>query len=149
MSVRYAHTNIIAQDWRKLAQFYEAVFSCVPLLPERNQAGTWLERGTGVEGAALQGVHLRLPGHADNGPTLEIYSYAEMLGKPEPRANRQGLGHLAFVVDDVEGTLQAVLKRGGTALGSIVTTEVSGAGRITFVYASDPEGNILELQRWD
>lgn len=148
MSVRYVHTNIIAQDWRKLARFYQEVFSCVPLLPERNQAGVWLERGTGVEGAALQGVHLRLPGHGEDGPTLEIYSYTTMLGKPEAHANRQGLGHLAFSVDDVEGTLGAVLERGGAALGDTVTSEVPGAGRVTFVYATDPEGNILELQQW-
>jgi catechol-2,3-dioxygenase len=25
---------------------------------------------------------------------------------------------------------------------------VAGAGTITFVYLTDPEGNILELQRW-
>lgn len=149
MGVRYAHTNIVAQDWRKLAQFYESVLSCTPLLPERHQTGEWLARGTGVAGAALQGVHLRLPGHGEAGPTLEIYLYTEMLESPEPRANRRGLGHLAFAVDDVAETLQEVRAHGGAALGEIVTTDVPGAGRITFVYATDPEGNILELQRWD
>jgi predicted enzyme related to lactoylglutathione lyase len=148
MSVRYAHTNIIAWDWRQLAQFYQAVFVCTPLLPERDQSGAWLEQATGVAGAALQGVHLRLPGHGENGPTLEIYSYHEMPGKPEPRANRQGLGHLAFAVDDVSMTLQKVLEHGGSALGSVTTTHVAGVGHLTVVYATDPEGNILELQRW-
>lgn len=148
MSARYAHTNIIAQDWDALAQFYERVFGCVRLQPKRQQAGTWLERGTGVAGAALEGVHLRLPGHGENGPTLEIYSYATILGKPEPIANRQGLGHLAFAVDDVAETLADVLEAGGAALGEVVTTDVPGARRITFVYATDPEGNILELQAW-
>ncbi len=148
MAVRYAHTNIVARDWRKLARFYEDVFECVLLEPERNQAGRWLEQGTGVAGAALSGVHLRLPGHGENGPTLEIYSYTAMLEKPTPYANRQGFGHLAFAVDDIEKTLVAVLTRGGAALGEVVTTDVPGAGRVTFVYATDPEGNILELQRW-
>ena len=146
--VRYAHTNIVAADWRKLARFYEDVLECVRLEPERHQTGEWLERGTGVPGAALRGVHLRLPGHGDDGPTLEIYSYTAMSDKPEPVANRKGLGHLAFAVDDVETTLLAVQKHGGRALGEVVATDVPGAGRITFVYATDPEGNILELQRW-
>lgn len=149
MPVRYAHTNIIAQDWRALAQFYEAVFDCVRLEPERQQAGSWLERATGVAGAALEGVHLRLPSHSDTGPTLEIFSYREMLEKPLPHANRQGLGHLAFAVDDVEEVFRKVLEAGGTALGEVVSADVPGAGRITFVYATDPEGNILELQQWD
>ena len=41
------------------------------------------------------------PGHGESGPTLEIYSYSEMAGKPSSMANRKGLGHLAFAVDDV------------------------------------------------
>lgn len=148
MPVRYAHTNIIAENWRELADFYEEVLECVRLEPERNQTGEWLGRGTGVPGAALEGVHLRLPGHGEHGPTLEIYTYTAMLEKPEVRANRKGLGHLAFAVDDVEQTLEAVVAHGGRVLGETVTTAVPGAGRVTFVYTTDPEGNILELQRW-
>ena len=148
MPVRYAHTNITAENWRELANFYGEVLECVRLEPERNQTGEWLERGTGVPGAALDGVHLRLPGHGENGPTLEIYAYTAMLEKPEVMANRKGLGHLAFAVDDVERTLEAVVAHGGRVLGETVTTAVPGAGRVTFVYATDPEGNILELQRW-
>ena len=149
MAVRYAHTNIVAHDWDALARFYETVLECVRLEPERDQAGRWLERGTGVSGAALRGVHLRLPGHGENGPTLEIYTYKVMSEKPATAANRKGLGHLAFAVDDVERTLEAVIAHGGTALGEVVTSAVPGAGNVTFVYAADPEGNILELQRWN
>jgi predicted enzyme related to lactoylglutathione lyase len=148
LQVRYAHTNIISQDWRALAKFYQEVFECIPVPPERSQSGPWLEAGTGVEGAALAGVHLRLPGYGEHGPTLEIYQYTKMKEKPEPAANRKGIGHLAFAVDDVEATLRLVIAGGGRALGRVVTTHVPGAGEICFVYASDPEDNIIELQRW-
>lgn len=148
MSIRYAHTNIIASDWRRLAAFYTTVFQCEFVPPERNQSGTWLEQGTGIPGAALQGVHLRLPGHGDSGPTLEIYSYREMEEKPPARANRKGFGHLAFAVDDVEATVQQLISAGGRTIGKIVTREVPGAGHITFTYVADPEDNIVELQRW-
>src|SRR5512135_1157752 len=74
--VRYVHTNMIARDWRALASFYQTLFGCVPVPPERDFAGPTLEAGTGVPGAALRGVHLRLPGHGSDGPTLEIYSYS-------------------------------------------------------------------------
>ncbi len=76
--VRYVHTNLIARDWRALASFYREVFGCVPVPPERDYAGAALEAGTGVPGAALQGVHLRLPGHGSAGPTLEIYTYSRL-----------------------------------------------------------------------
>jgi hypothetical protein len=26
--------------------------------------------------------------------------------------------------------------------------DIPGAGRVTFVYLTDPEGNIIELQHW-
>ena len=148
MAIRYAHTNIISNNWKELVRFYEEVFECTPVPLERSQSGQWLEDGTGVAGAELAGMHLRLPGHGDNGPTLEIYQYKQVKEKPEPAANRQGLGHLAFAVDDVGEMLDRVVAKGGKALGKIVTATVTGAGNVTFVYATDPEGNIIELQKW-
>ena len=96
----------------------------------------------------LQGVHLRLPGWGDAGPTLEIYSYAEMADKLPTFPNRMGYGHLAFEVADVAETLQKLLQNGGDRLGEISGRAVEGVGYITFVYAKDPEGNIIEIQNW-
>jgi catechol 2,3-dioxygenase-like lactoylglutathione lyase family enzyme len=148
MEIRYKHTNIIARDWEMLAQFYEKVFACVRLPPERHLSGTWLDKGTGVPGAQLSGVHLRLPGWDESGPTLEIFQYAHNQPKPTPAANREGFGHIAFEVDDVERTLENVRQHGGGAVGEVVTHEVEGVGLLVFVYVADPEGNLIELQSW-
>ena len=64
---RYGHTNLIAQDWRELARFYQEQFGCIPVPPERDFKGKDLERGTGIPGAELRGAHLRLPGHGPEG----------------------------------------------------------------------------------
>lgn len=146
--MRYAHTNIVAKNWRTLADFYIAVFGCTFEPPERNQAGDWLSQGTGVADAALQGAHLLLPGHGANGPTLEIYSYAQIEPLGPGPANRQGLGHLAFEVDDVAATVEQVLAQGGSLAGTITERTIEGVGELSFVYARDPEGNLLELQCW-
>lgn len=148
MPARYTHTNIISANWKKLAQFYVDTFGCQSVPPARNQSGEWLSRGTGVPGAALEGMHLRLPGYGDEGPTLEIYQYAEMKEKPAPAANRQGFGHIAFEVEDVKACLEKVIRHGGRAIGEVVTREIEDLGIITFTYAADPEGNMIELQRW-
>ena len=148
MSIRYTHTNIIAEDWRRLVQFYEEVFECVFVPPQRDQSGEWLAKGTGVRNAALKGVHLKLPGFGNDGPTLEIFSYSQMEEKPPPAANRKGFGHLAFSVDNVQETFQKIIENGGRSLGEIMVRDVAGVGQITFVYATDPEGNILEIQNW-
>lgn len=148
MKARYKHTNIVARDWRKLARFYETVFDCIRVLPERDLSGAWLEKGTGIKKARLEGVHLRLPGLGENGPTLEIFQYAENAEKPASLPNREGLSHVAFEVDDVAAALDLVLQQGGKTIGTIVSHPVPGVGLLTFVYAADPEGNLLELQAW-
>lgn len=148
LAARYAHTNLVARDWRRLARFYEDVFGCRPVPPQRAQSGRWLEEGTGVAGARLEGLHLRLPGHGEKGPTLEIYRYDPVVPAARSTANQPGLRHLAFEVADVETALAAILEAGGSAVGRISGAEVPGVGRLTFVYAADPEGNLLEIQRW-
>ncbi|NPV09680.1 MAG: VOC family protein [Anaerolineae bacterium] len=147
---RYAHTNLVAKDWRRLAHFYHSVFGCEPVPPERDLSGEWLDRATGIANARIRGVHLRLPGHGDRGPTLEIFQYLDRQEalQPAKTPDRPGLGHLAFQVDDVQAALARVVAAGGGAVGHTVTADIPQAGRITFVYATDPEGNIIELQQW-
>ena len=147
-NARYVHTNIVARDWRRLTRFYEEVFGCVPVPPERNLVGRWLETATGVPEAHVRGIHLRLPGHGMGGPTLEIFEYHQQRSRPETAINRPGLAHIAFSVDNVQQALEAVLDAGGGTVGELVSVDVPGAGTIDFVYATDPEGNILELQHW-
>jgi len=149
MKIKYKHTNIIAGDWRILAVFYQDVFGCVPIPPERDLSGSWLDKGTGVENAHLSGVHLRLPGCGENGPTLEILQYSRNEPRPESVANREGITHLAFEVEDVGQFTKAVLNHGGSRIGEITSAEVEGIGRLTFIYMADPEGNIIELQSWE
>lgn len=148
MKAQYKHTNIIAKDWQRLARFYEDVFGCIRVPPERHLSGVWLEKGTGVTGARFSGVHLALPGCEKQGTTLEIYRYSQNVDKPSPTANREGFGHIAFEVEDVASALDIVRKHGGGAVGKGVSREMTGVGLFTFVYATDPEGNIIELQSW-
>ena len=148
MKAKYKHTNIVARDWQNLARFYEKIFGCVRLLPERHLSGDWLGEGTRINHVRLSGIHLRFPGFGNNGPTLEIFQYDQSICKPETKANREGFGHIAFEVDDVGKALREVLDQGGKQLGKVVSREFPGVGLLTFIYVADPEGNIIELQNW-
>jgi predicted enzyme related to lactoylglutathione lyase len=145
---RYGHTNLIARDWRRLASFYEELFGCVLVPPERNYAGPTLEAGTGVRGTTVRGVHLRLPGHGTDGPTLEIYTYSVEADGHPPAVNRPGFGHIAFQVDSVQDARRQVVAAGGRAVGEVVTLATTTGARVTWCYVTDPEGNIVELQSW-
>jgi len=126
MMTRYVHTDIIARNRRDLR-------------------GEWLDRLTG---AHIVGETLRLPGYDEDHPTLEIFSYDRMSGGQSRPINAYGIAHLAFEVDDVAATPERVLAAGGGKIGELVHAEYEDGRRATFVYATDPEGNILELQSW-
>lgn len=145
-NIKYAHTNLVAKDWKQLARFYIDVFGCIPIYPERNLAGKWIDRVTLINDVKIKGIHLALPGY-ENGPTLEIFQY-EPENLRETQINSQGFGHIAFLVDSVEDVFNKLLSHGGKALGEIITKEYEGIGMLTLVYAKDPEGNFIEIQKW-
>lgn len=146
--MRFSHTNIAAKDWKKLADFYINVFECKIKPPQRSLSGKWLDMGTGLTNAKLEGVHLYLPGHGDNPPTLEIFSYADMHDLPDIMANFTGITHIAFEVEDVDSTMNKALESGASKLGEIAEKEIENVGILKFVYFRDPEGNIVEIQSW-
>ncbi len=148
LQARYAHTNLIADDWHALADFYQRVFGCVPVPPERDLSGPIMEAGTGLPGVHVRGIHLRLPGYGDTGPTLEIFNYNTLEERPATAVNRPGFGHVAFAVDDVLAARDAVLAAGGRSVGEVVTTSIATGAKVTWCYVTDPEGNIIELQAW-
>jgi len=145
---KYVHTNLIARDWKRLVQFYSDLFGCIPKGSERDMSGAWLDQVTSLRNAHLRGVHLSLPGYGDDVPTLEIFSYNQLVELELPSANQCGFGHIAFAVDDVDEALRAVIAAGGSTVGNIVATQVDDVGVLRVVYARDPEGNIVELQKW-
>ena len=111
--IRFAHTNLVALDWRSLSTFYQEVFECVPTGVERDYIGETMDRVTGMSGVRVSKQHLRLPGHEDAGPTLEIFQY-EALGGTSPNLTLQesGFAHLAFEVDDLHAKQEEIIKRG-------------------------------------
>lgn len=146
--IRYAHTNLIARDWRAIMDFYIEVFDCEPVSSERDHHGAQVDAVTGMEGVRVRGRHLRLPGHGVTGPTLEVFQYEPALEAGEKRLDLPGFAHLAFEVPDVNAWREKILARGGRDVGKVVTLDIAGAGKLALVYVTDPEGNILELQQW-
>ena len=146
MQARYVHTNLIAENWRALSRFYETVFGCSPVPPERAYSGSELERGTGLPGVGLSGVHLRLPGYGAQGPTLEIFQYEATTSRPDLAVNQPGFTHLAFAVENVSSARAEVLGAGGSAVGDVVVVTKPDGVDVEWCYVRDPEGNMIELQ---
>jgi catechol 2,3-dioxygenase-like lactoylglutathione lyase family enzyme len=152
MRIRLAHVSITAKDLSRLRAFYENALGLIEARPEREFSGKWLEKGTGVPGAEIRRVHLGLPDAEPGGALLEIIEYAGRAGESvPPAANAHGLRHVAFEVESPEELArihELVLENGGGRLGEISEKEIDGLGAVTFVYMTDPEGNIIELLNW-
>ncbi len=149
MKTKFSHVNLVSRDWRKLADFYIKVFDCRPKPPERNLSGEWLDKLTDLQNAHIQGIHLVLPGSDSAGPTLEIFQYDHNKTNTHKHINVEGFGHIAFAVENVEEKLRLLLEHGGSMVGEPIDTEIVGVGKISVVYAKDPEGNIIEIQKWE
>jgi predicted enzyme related to lactoylglutathione lyase len=145
---RYVHTNIIARDAGKLTDFYKTVFHLKSINEKRDLSGEWLDKLTGLNKAHIVGEHLLLPGYGEDHPTLEIFSYDLMKETVPAEINRPGFAHIAFEVDDVEAVLSKITEAGGSAVGEMVSAKYPNQMEALFVYARDPEGNIIELQSW-
>jgi catechol 2,3-dioxygenase-like lactoylglutathione lyase family enzyme len=61
--------------------------------------------------------------------------------EPAPAANRPGLRHIAFKVDDVRGVVDRVREAGWDTIGEIVDFEST----FLLCYVRGPEGLIVEL----
>ncbi|QNL21743.1 VOC family protein [Hyphobacterium sp. CCMP332] len=146
-SIIFSHTNLIAKDWKRLAEFYIEVFDCVPTFPERDIKGKWIDDMCALEDVHLRGVHLQLPGF-EKGPTLEIFEYNQKGRNKNIQINDFGFGHIAFHVEDVGAVLAKLIDNGGSMYGKVVEAEIPGKGFLKAFYARDPEGNIIEIQNW-
>lgn len=146
--IRYAHTNLIADDWQRLRDFYVEVLGCEAVGAQRHNCGPEFDALTGLARGFVRGRHLRLPGYGENGPTLEIFQSSGNEPRLPPALFRPGFAHLAFEVPDVEQKREQILQWGGRDYGKLVTIDIPGDGRLTLIYMVDPEGNIIELQRW-
>ncbi|PZU88391.1 MAG: glyoxalase [Chelatococcus sp.] len=142
--MKLTHINVVARKADALAGFYRKVFELEFLREPRTLSGEKVSRGNGLADAVIRSVWLSLPG--TQAPFLEIHEHETTHDRGPPQVNEPGFGHLAFEVDDIGGTLAAIVEAGGTQLGEI-TDFGSDDKPLLIVYARDPEGNILELEQ--
>jgi catechol 2,3-dioxygenase-like lactoylglutathione lyase family enzyme len=100
-----------------------------------------LDKVTGLTDAHTELVMLVAP---DGEFNLEIVTYHQPTSPEEshaPAVNRLGLSHIAFEVDDLDGIVSAIEKKGYELVGEVQTFEKSWK----LCYIRGPEGIIVEL----
>jgi catechol 2,3-dioxygenase-like lactoylglutathione lyase family enzyme len=135
------HTALVTRDLRRSVDFYVQAFGYECLYEARGIRGPMAQM-MGIAGLSCDVAQLKSPltGHG-----LELLAFAPNAGDAPTTA--AAVGHVAFVVDDVLASLDALTTLGAVELGPS-TVWPGGhewpAGQRA-VYCREPGGTIVEL----
>jgi catechol 2,3-dioxygenase-like lactoylglutathione lyase family enzyme len=102
--------------------------------------GDWIERIIGVEDPKIEVVMVQGPEGSDVFEVVRFHSPSASAGEQAP-ANRPGLRHVAFQVNDLRSIIDRVHDGGWGTIGEIVNYE----NTFLLCYVRGPEGLIVEL----
>ena len=135
----FVHIGLVVEDLDEMVRFLGLLgFDCgKPAV----HGGEWIDRIIGLDDATVEVVMARGPGGADMFEVVRFRSPSAGAQEAAPAANRPGLRHVAFKVDDVRGVVDRAGEAGWDTVGEIVDYE----NTFRLCYVRGPEGLIVEL----
>jgi catechol 2,3-dioxygenase-like lactoylglutathione lyase family enzyme len=133
------HTGINLEDLSAAKEFFlEMGFE---VMGEQKIEGEWVDRIIGLKGVKDEIVMMRTPDGEANLELVKFYSPLDENGIQPAYANSLGISHICFEVEDVEGLVTKLRKKGGELMGEIYNYK----DVYKICYLRGPEGIILEL----
>lgn len=133
------HVGIVVDDLDAARDFFADLgFTAAEKMSVQ---GEWVERVVGLKKAKEDIIMVQSP---DGQLGLELTKYRSPVDPEgiQPRAaNALGLRHIAFVVEDIEATVNMLTQKGKELIGEIQTYE----NVWKLCYVRGPEGIIVEL----
>ena len=135
----FVHIGLVVEDLDEPVRFLELLgFDCdEPGI----YSGEWIDRIIGLENVTVEVVMARAPDGSDIFEVVRFRSPSAGAQERAPAANRPGLRHVAFTVDDVRAVVDRVREAGWETVGEIVDFEHT----YLLCYVSGPDGLIVEL----
>jgi catechol 2,3-dioxygenase-like lactoylglutathione lyase family enzyme len=135
----FVHIGLVVEDLDETVRFLGLLgFECGKPATFR---GEWIDRIIGLENVTLEMVMARAPDGSDMFEVVRFLSPSAGAREAAPAANRPGLRHVAFKVDDLRGVVDRVREAGFDTVGEIVDYE----NAFLLCYVRGPEGLIVEL----
>ncbi len=135
----FVHIGLVVEDLDETVRFLALLgFDCDE---PGVLSGEWIDRIIGLENVTVEVVMARAPDGNDVFEVVRFHSPSAGGGEPAPAANRPGLRHIAFTVEDVRGVVDRVREAGWNTVGEIVDYE----NIYLLCYVRGPEGLIVEL----
>ncbi len=137
----FVHIGLVVEDLDETVRFLSLLgFECSK---PGVFSGEWIDRIIGLQDATVEVVMARGPDGGDMFEVVRFLSPPAGAPEPAPAANRPGLRHVAFQVDDVRGVVDRVREAGWETVGEIVDYE----SMFLLCYVRGPEGLIVELDQ--
>jgi catechol 2,3-dioxygenase-like lactoylglutathione lyase family enzyme len=135
----FVHVGLVVEDLDETLGFLALLgFDCdEPAV----YSGEWIDRIVGLEKVTVEVVMARVPDGTDAFEVVRFRSPSAGAHGPAPAANRPGLRHIAFTVEDLAGVVDRLRENGWETLGEIVDYE----DVYLLCYVRGPEGLIVEL----
>lgn len=143
------HIGLTVPDLEAATEFFTAALGAVFLYDALSRSagprsGPELEARLGVA-AGTEQIAIRLLSLPD-GPSLELFEYRSADQQSPAGPSDYGWQHVAFYVDDMEAVAAAIVRAGGSTLGSPRPLPSVEAGpNNLFLYCRTPWGSTLEL----
>lgn len=135
----FVHIGLVVEDLDETVRFLEVLgFDCGR---PGTFSGEWIDRIIGLDDATVEVVMVRGPGGGDVFEVVRFQSPAAAAQERAPAANRPGLRHVAFKVDDLRAVVDRVREAGWETVGEIVDFQST----FLLCYVRGPEGLIVEL----
>jgi catechol 2,3-dioxygenase-like lactoylglutathione lyase family enzyme len=135
----FVHIGLVVEDLDETVRFLSLLgLNCGE---PGTFGGEWIDRIIGLENVTVEVVMVRAPDGTDVLEVVRFQSPSAGAQEPAPAANRPGLRHIAFKVDDVRGVVERVRAAGWETIGEIVDYE----NTFLLCYVRGPEGLIVEL----
>jgi len=135
----FVHVGLVVEDLDETVRFLGLLgFDCDE---PGVLSGQWIDRIIDLENVTVEVVMARGPDGSDIFEVVHFHSPSAGTHEPAPAANRPGLRHIAFTVDDVPGVIDRVRDAGWDTVGEIVNYE----NIYLLCYVRGPDGLIVEL----
>jgi len=135
----FVHVGLVVEDLHETVRFLALLgFDCgEPAV----FSGEWVDRIIGLENVTVEVVMARVPDGSDVFEVVRFLSPRAGAQEPAPAANRPGLRHIAFTVEDVRGVVDRIREAGWNTVGEIVDYK----NTFLLCYVRGPDGLIVEL----
>src|SRR5215218_11403784 len=135
----FVHIGLVVEDLDETVRFLALLgFDCSG---PSTFSGEWIGRIIGLDDVTVEVVMARGPDGTDVFEVVRFESPSAVAQEAVSAANRPGLRHVAFKVDDVRGVVDRVRAAGWDTIGEIVDYEST----FLLCYVRGPEGLIVEL----